>query len=796
MRIQDPGAFILGKKVNESVALKPASMNTDTMEGDLPDETESANRELLSAISHGLRTPLNTIIGFAEMMEQELLGSIGTPQYREYASIIGRSGRGILEHFENEVSRERLKGIRSSQDYEHIIELAPDMICICENGKITRMNAAGVAMLGMWDSDTLIDRPFSDFVHDDYQTVVGENMDALVQENQLVPMKLVRGDGRTIDAEVHVLPFGNSGGESKATVILMARDVTERQRSLAIAIDREEQLRRTMDTVADGIVTMEINGLIEKANVAAERIFAYPHGALIGRNLKDLISVIGGVRDSDDLESIFDVGDGGLLREEARELEGQRQDGSKFPVEISINDMTVGGRKQFIGSFRDISNRKQQELELRRLATRDHLTGLPNRYLFEQTLDEAIAQVDLHGGSVAALNIDLNDFKNINEALGHHFGDHVLCAIGERLNECLGGVGMIAHMGGDDFFVMLANAPDMDTVETVARHICNELAKPLHVNENEIFTSCTVGIADYPGHARNRVELIQHANTATHYAKIVDTGGFVFYSPPLSERAQRRLEIERNLRRAIERDEFQLFYQPKVNLQNGEIVGCEALLRWTNETLGSVPPDEFISIAESSGSIIEIGQWVLNTACRQGASWIEAGLPQMHIGVNVSAMQFLHGDIGQSVGLALEQSDFPPKFLDIELTESILVQNPERTIEALKLMKNLGMSTSMDDFGTGYSSLSYLTKFPLDNLKVDRSFVMNLPEDRDAAALVRTIVTMAKQLGMVVVAEGIETTSQETFLSALGCEMGQGYLFGRPLPADEFAALAQSTNGN
>lgn len=783
-------------KANETVALKPASMNTDSLEGDVPDETESANRKLLSAISHGLRTPLNTIIGFAEMMEQELLGSIGTPQYREYASIIGRSGRGILEHFDNEVSRERLKGIRSSEDYERIIELAPDMICICENGKITRMNAAGVAMLGMWDSDTLINRPFSDFVHDDYQTVVLHDMDALLQEKHLIPMKLVRGDGRTIDAEVHVLPFDSSGGESKATVILMARDVTERQRSLIIALDREEQLRRTMDTVADGIVTMEIDGLIEKSNVAAERIFGYPHGALIGRNLKDLISVIGGIRNSDDLESIFDVGDGGLLREEALELEGQRQDGSKFPVEISINDMIVGGHKQFIGSFRDISARKEQELELRRLATRDQLTGLPNRYLFEHALDEAIVQADLHGGSVAALNIDLNNFKNINEALGHHFGDQVLCAIGERLNECLKGGGMVAHMGGDDFFVLLTNVPDMDAMETMAGHICSELAKPLHVDENEIFTSCTIGISDYPGHARDRVELIQHANTATHYAKIVDPGGFVFYSPPLSERAHRRLEIERNLRRAIERGEFQLFYQPKVDLQNGEIVGCEALLRWTSKTLGSVPPGEFISIAESSGSIIEIGQWVLNTTCQQGASWIEAGLPQLRIGVNVSAMQFLHGDIEQCVVEALEKSGFPSEFLDIELTESMLVQNPDRTIAALKSMKNLGMSTSMDDFGTGYSSLSYLTKFPLDSLKVDRSFVMNLPEDRDAAALVRTIVTMAKQLGMVVVAEGIETISQETFLSALGCEMGQGYLFGRPLPADEFAALVQSTNGN
>ena len=774
------------------MATKPETTTSTTEASSLSvsEEGESASRELLSAISHGLRTPLNTIIGFAEMMEQELLGPIGTPQYREYSAMIGRSGRSILEHFDAQVSRERLKGIRSTEDYEHIIELAPDMICICKNGMISRINAAGTAMLGMWDSDTLIGRPFSDFVHEDYQTVVSGNMDTLMTETQLVPMKLLRGDRRPIDAEVHALPFDNRSPETSTTIILTARDVTERHRSMVLAIEREEQLRRTMNTVADGIVTVSINGAIEKCNVAAERIFGYPVGTLAGQNLKDVVCSF---RDMDGLEGAFSVADDAQYRG-AHELEGRRQDGTLFPMEIAFNTMTVGGHKHFIGSFRDISDRKEHERQLRRLATRDQLTGLPNRYLFEQTLDEAIEHAELHNTTVAVLNIDLNNFKDINEALGHHFGDHVLCAIAERITNCLGGAGMVSHMGGDDFFVMLTNTPDAETLKTMASLICDELAKPLHVDENEIFTACTIGISAYPEHARNRIELIQQANTATHFAKTADPGGFVFFSTPLSERAQRRLEIERNLRRAIERQELQLFYQPKVNLRTGDIVGCEALLRWTNETLGSVPPDEFISIAESSGSIIEIGQWVLEAACAQGAAWLKSELPRLHVGVNLSAMQFLHGDVTQAVTDALENSGFPPELLDIELTESMLVENPERTIEVLRLIKNHGMSTSMDDFGTGYSSLSYLTKFPLDNLKVDRSFVKDLPDDKDTAALVRTIVSMAKQLGMIVVAEGIETERQETFLNALGCEMGQGYLFGRPLPAEEFAALVLSSN--
>lgn len=754
-------------------------------------DKEVVKRRLLSEISHGLRIPLNTIIGFAEMMEEELLGPMGTPQYREYASMIVRSGRSILDQFDAQASRERLRSIESSDDYEHIIELAPDMICVAEGGKIARMNAAGNAMLGLWDSDTLIGRPFSDIVHKDYRSIMANNMEALVEESQMVPMKLVRGDGRVVNVEVHVFPFENKKDSESATVILTARDVTERHRFLIDAIDSQEQLRRTVDTVADGIVMAGSDGVIEMANVAADKIFGYCNGSLIGENLKNLVGPSQEDRNGQNFDSVF-------LLDEANdhkatlELEGVRKNGSYFPLEISVNDLNIGDRRRFIGSFRDISNRKEQERQLRQLATLDQLTGLPNRYLFEQTLDRAIERADLNGETVAVLNIDLNNFKNINEALGHQFGDHVICAVGQRIDDCLGGAGFIAHMGGDDFFVMLSNNPDAQILETIAGMICKELENPLHVDENEIFTSCTIGICDYPGHARDRVELIQHADTAMHYAKLVDNGGFIFYADPLSERAQRRLEIERNLRRAIDRNELQLHYQPKVNLRTGDIIGCEALLRWTNETLGFVPPDEFISIAESSGSIIDIGQWVLNTACRQGAKWIQTGMPPMHVGVNLSAMQFLHTDIELGVSVALEKFEFPAHLLDVELTESMLVENPERTIDALKQMKAMGMTTSMDDFGTGCSSLSYLTKFPLDNLKVDRSFVMNLPDDKDAAALVRAIVSMAKQLGMVIVAEGIETESQETFLNALGCDMGQGYLFGKPLPAEEFEALVRN----
>ncbi|MBT6110925.1 MAG: EAL domain-containing protein [Rhodospirillales bacterium] len=753
----------------------------------LPDETKA----LLAEISHELRTPLNTIIGFAQMMEEELLGPIGSPQYREYAAMIGKSGKGILDHFDEQVSRERLSGLRSSEDYEYIIELAPDMICICRGGIISKMNAAGVAMLGMWDADTVVGRPIVDFVHNDYKELMLNDMEALVEERQVVPIKLTLGDNRNIDIEVSALTLQVDDEATESAVIFTARDVTERHRSLIKTIDREEQLRKTMDTVADGIVVIDSSGNIELINMAGEAIFGYLPGEMISADFGPMLGRSPENSNADVAEHILSM-DGGETTGTMREFEGVRKDNSIFPLEITISQMIVGGRRLYIGSFRDISDRKEKERELRRLATRDPLTGLPNRYLFEQSLDEAIETTNSNGGRFAILNIDLNSFKNINEALGHVFGDKIIKAVGERLEECLGGAGMVSHLGSDDFLVIVTGNPDTYTLETMASYICSELSKPLHVDEKEIFTSCTIGICIYPDNALDRVEIMQHADTAMHHGKATDIGGFVFYEEHLSAQVYRNLDIDRNLRRAIERKEFKLLYQPKIDLQSRKIIGCEALIRWESAELGFVPPDEFIIVAERSSLIIDIGNWVLDEACRQGKEWMDKGLPAVHVAVNLSAVQFLQGDIDELITGAVAKHGFDPERLDLELTETMLVVNPEQTINTLKRMKERGMSVSMDDFGTGYSSLSFMAKLPLDNLKVDRSFVMHLPEDRDAATLVRTIVTMAQQLGLAVIAEGIETASQEAFLSALGCEMGQGYLFGKPMEPSDFEDLVRN----
>lgn len=748
-------------------------------------------RETLMAIGHELRTPLNSIIGFAEMMSQEFMGPLGSPEYREYANLIGNAGRSILERFNKETERERLNAIRRLDDYESIIELAPDMICICVGGRIEKINAAGIAMLGMWDDSTLVGRPLADFVLDEYKVIFDGDMGMLLGETEQVPTMFRRRDGAIIDAEINVLPFKPAcdGQDGENAVILAARDVTERQRTIRTIIDREERLRRTMDTVSDAIMVTDEAGIIELANAAATDVFGANARSLLKRDLADLI---------DEDASEYTVAD---LLERARslidktvhaygvEMRGIRDNMTTFPMEVSVNTMTYEGRTVFIASIRDISERKAYEQELKRIASSEPLTGLPNRYTFERQLDIAVKDADQTGTPFTVMSVDLNAFKSINDALGHVFGDKVLRAAAQRIQDLLKDRGFLAHFGGDDFFILFRSARSREEIEDIAASVCEIMAMPLQVEDKEIFTSCTVGICDYPNDANDRVELMQHVDTVTHYAKKYFAGSYAFYTQPLSEQAQRRLDIERNLRRAIERNELSVLFQPKVDLNNRKVIGAEALMRWNSAELGFVPPDEFIIVAEQTGLIIDIGQWMIDQVCSYGATWMHEGLAPIHLGVNLSAVQFLHGDLDGSVRRALESSGFEPQLLDLELTESMMVENPERSIETLLEMKKMGITVSMDDFGTGYSALSLLTKFPLDNLKIDRAFVMNLPGDRDAATIARTIVSMAQQLNFTVVAEGIETENQMTYLSGLGCDIGQGYLFGKPMDFRELQSM-------
>lgn len=748
-----------------------------------------ANQSLLETLSHELRTPLNSIIGFADMMDQQILGPIDNLHYRTYMKDICQSGRSMLEIMNSVLERRRfLHANKSEKDFRHIIDLAPDLISICRDGAIQMINPAGANMLDVWPIETLISRKFSDFVHPNYRSLFGDDITLLVDETSSVPMKLKRLDGVEIDVELSAIPYDDDGPDKGATsIMLMARDVSERNRANQLIAAREEHLRKIMETVVDGIITMNQNGVIETVNPAVEVIFGYRPGELIGENITLLIPNTEATPD-DDFVSLHLANNQSSLVGSRQEFVARRKDNTLFPIELSVSTFKILKRQLFIGALRDITTRKQNEENLRQMATTDPLTKMPNRILFNERLVDAIERVDGNGHQIAVLFIDLDNFKNINDAFGHLTGDRVIQMAGERLTACLRDCDTVAHIGGDEFSVILDGIEDNE-IEDIAKSMLATLSVSYKVEGKEIFSSGSIGVASYPGSAENINELLKNVDTAIHYAKRQGRANFQFYTSELRSDVQRRMEVEAALRHALENDEFELFYQAKVDLEAHMVTGAEALLRWDSPTLGFVSPVEFIPIAEQAGLIVGIGNWVLRQACIEAAKWMKMDHPPIQVGVNLSALQFLSGDLTQNVQSCLTGSGLTPDLLDLELTESMLVENPEQTIRTLDELKEHGITISMDDFGTGYSSLSYLTRFPLDSIKVDRAFVMNLPDDKDAVAIARAIVSMSQQLGLHIVAEGIETQEQGDFLHALGCHVGQGYFYSKPVPADKFSEM-------
>lgn len=429
--------------------------------------------------------------------------------------------------------------------------------------------------------------------------------------------------------------------------------------------------------------------------------------------------------------------------------------------------------------------RKRSEQKLARLAEIDGLTGLANRTIFMQFLKRAVARTDRQKHHVAVLFLDLDRFKNINDSLGHAAGDDLLIQVSRRLAGCVRASDMVCRLGGDEFTVILEGVGRAQTAALVAEKILASLAPSFMIGGHEIFVNASVGIALYPGGNRGVDELVKNADMAMYRAKEKPGSHYEFHTEEMTERAHDRLSLERDLRRAIEKDELILHYQPQQSLSTGEIIGYEALVRWIHPENGLIPPDRFIPVAEETGLIVPLGEWVLKTACAQNKKWIDSGLPARRVAVNLSAKQFQSQLLPDQVWSAISDSGLDPHFLELELTEGHLAENAEDATETLWALKTMGVTVSIDDFGTGYSSLSHLKRFPVDTLKIDRSFVTDLPHDGDDVAITKAILSIGKSLNLSVVAEGVEDKEQLEFLREHGCDFVQGYFLSRPLPPDE-----------
>ena len=433
-----------------------------------------------------------------------------------------------------------------------------------------------------------------------------------------------------------------------------------------------------------------------------------------------------------------------------------------------------------------------EELVEQRTAERDHLayhealTGLPNRILFRDRLNHAITQGRRQRQMLAVLFIAIDRFKNLNDTLGHMVGDQILCGVAERLSIFREEVDTVASCGGEEFALLVSEVGRIENAVKIAHSVREIFQPPFSFNGQELFVTASVGISLYPHDGDNVQTLLQHTGVALYRAKEQGGNNYQFYRADMNEQALERLGLENSLRQALERDEFVVCYQPQINTETSQLVGMEALVRWQHPELGLIPPMEFISLAEETGLIESIGEWVLRTACAQNKAWQDAGFAPLQVSVNFSPRQFRQPGLVEQVKRALDDSGLEPHYLEMELTESSIMKDPEMTISTLQQLKETGIGVSIDDFGTGYSSLSYLKRFPIDILKIDISFVRHSTTNPQDAAIVTAIVTLAHSLNLKVIAEGVETEEQFSFLRSLGCDGIQGYLFGKPLPAEAF----------
>ena len=546
------------------------------------------------------------------------------------------------------------------------------------------------------------------------------------------------------------------------------------------AQDREERFRALVQHSFDIITIHDATGKTLYESPAASRILGYAPGALIGKSPFRAIHPNDNARAR---ETFANLASGG--EPVAIEFRYRHADGSWIWLEVLGNNLLehpgVGG---IVLTSRDITERKQAEERAQYLANYDVLTGLPNRFLMHDRVNQAVAHARHTRERVALMHIGVDRFKVVNETLGHYVGDTVLKAATDRIKHCARDTDTIARIGGDEFTILIPDVSNMHTVSATAGKILSQMSQPFPGTSQDVFVSASIGLSLFPDDAKSANELTKHADAAMYSAKKLGRNNYQFFTHALNEEVHERMVLEAGLRLALQRDEMFLVYQPKIDLESRETIGAEALIRWNHPTLGLIAPARFIPVAEESGMVGQIGEWVLRTACAQIQNWQGMGLyPQ--IAVNVSARQFQQYDLSKLVSEVIREAQISPESLEIELTESAVMHDAESSVITLERLKQLGVRISIDDFGTGYSSLSYLKRLPLDILKIDQSFVRDISSDVNDAAIVRAIITLARNLGMKVIAEGVETEAQLSFLNAYGCQYAQGYLFGQPMSADE-----------
>jgi diguanylate cyclase (GGDEF)-like protein/PAS domain S-box-containing protein len=731
----------------------------------------------------------------------------------------------------------------SEQRLRKLVESAPDAIFVQTQGRFAYINSAGMHLFGAKSRRQLLGTPVMDRIHPDYRTLVEQRIAAVNHDKENAgPLdeKFLRLDGTAVDVEVSAVPFRY---EDEDGGLVFARDVTERKR----AEQNQKKLNRALRMLSDCNMTLvhaereqslldEIcrlvvfrggyrmawvgysendagksvrpvsqsgfdNGYLENIRLSWSDETEYgrgPVGTAIRESRVQIIqdfmnhpstvpwrdaALARGYLSCIALPLISAGRTFGALSIYSADPDSFGQDEIRLLYELAT-DLAFG-----IETLRTRSQRMVAEEKLAFLAHHDPLTNLPNRVLLRDRFDRAVAVSGREQSGVAVLVLDLDNFKQVNDGLGHETGDKLLLAIVERLRGCIHDSDTICRQGGDEFVILLNGMGDSSVASRVAQSILDAVAEPFEVGPHTVNTSLSIGISLYPNDGRDFDTLLKNADTALYHAKDNGRDTYHFFAASMNVDALARMELHGNLRKAVKNSEFVLHYQPQIDIVSGAIVGVEALVRWQRSDGGLVPPGRFIGLAEESGLIVPIGEWVLNEACRQAVAWQEGGMPPLPVAVNLSAQQFKRGDILDTVKSTLKQSGLRPDLLELELTESLLLHDTTTVMETLHQLKKIGVQLSIDDFGTGYSSLAYLKRLAVDKLKIDQSFVRDVPEAAEGAAIIKAIIQLGHALQLTVIAEGVETRHQLDFLQAHGCDLAQGYLASRPVPAEEFASF-------
>ena len=693
-----------------------------------------------------------------------------------------RSVNEELYSVNSEFERKNLELMQLTTDYNNLLSSTDiGTIFLDRNMRIRNFNAAISTSFNLLPQDIghPIDRIAFRLSNDD-ETL--SDIQKVLDGGAQIERELFSADGKWLLKRV--MPFKTETGQVEGTVITFT-DITH----IKEVLDQKLILTKVFEHSLEGLLVTNADNEIIAVNCSFSRLTGYSQEEVVGQNPKILKT---GREPKEFYTAMWDS----LLTNNCWEGEiwNKRKDGSYFPkwLSIAVIRNKEGEIVNFIGGFYDISERKQAEKKIEHMAHHDSLTNLPNRISLNERFSQALQQAKRAGHHLAVMFLDLDRFKNINDSLGHHVGDMLLFEVAARLKDSVRNSDIVARLGGDEFVVVLPEIQSGIASVHFVDKILHTLSQPYTINGRQLRNSVSIGISIFPHDGETVEELMKNADTAMYHAKSQGRNDYQFFKREMHTTAHERLELENDLRLAMERNEFILYYQPQVEANSGRVVGVEALVRWQHPERGLIMPDTFISVAEESGIIIQMSTMILKTACRQLAAWLAEGLPPLRMAVNLSAKQFRHRNLPDMVADIVAETGIDAQLLELEFTETAAMEHPEEIISQLKRLKMMNVQLSIDDFGTGYSSLGNLRHIPVGRLKIDGSFVKNIETDADDAAIAAAIISLAHTLGREVIAEGVENEIQSTFLVNQQCDYLQGYFFSHPLPADEAAEFIKN----